>query len=361
MSGNEELFKALQGFGQGAKELSMVLAFRGANNDVQKIKRSELSDQEKQTALYGIADNVVGRMAMLGLPADKLDSISRALGAPHLDSANKMEAYGLETGNSAVQSIAQTQQNFEQNPANKIALINAKAAANGPVQQELAKQKRDEFTVTKFESASKEIDKSRASSRSAFGIAGITGQNAERMKALIGSPDNIKNAGPAEATLIAEGMAKLVKGGVATREELKALVGKTSGNTYADVMQYFTNTPVGAKREGFTQRYLDIVNREQELANKQSVDIVLNRATGLKKTWDRAPDQAKEVIAAHLKTAYPGKDFSAEDINLPTKAGRITLTEAAQRKHGKQVKVRDKKTGQVIDAIQGLDGKIYTQ
>jgi hypothetical protein len=159
------------------------------------------------------------------------------------------------------------------------------------------------------------MDATRASSRSAFGQGALAMQKAARVEALMGDPSNWKNLGEQDMTLIAEGLANVAKGGVATKEELEALVPGTSGTMAARVRQYISNNPSPSARAGFAAKYAGILELE-------TLDTMMARANASSEIANRGQngiDQYKLTTAAHLKKL--GVNVAPDDILVDPKKG----------------------------------------
>jgi hypothetical protein len=348
---NQELFQAMQMFHQGTQQMGLITALRNANQQVQDIKASAVKDEDKRAGLQQLSNSLVMQMAQYGTPASTMEQVSQAVTGPTPGNANQMNAMGLLYGNKGLQDTAQQQQSFEQNPEYKKQLISARYG--NPLASQAAEEKKNEFNIKQFKDFSKDLDVTAASSRSAFGVAGITDQRAGRLKALIGSPENIKSATDADMTLLAEGLANMVKNGVAHKEEMDALLPKTSGSVAARTKQFFTNTPEPAQREAFIQRYQSLIGREKDQADSSITKTVLRRATGSMKLHDRDPEQFKLTVADSLKQAL-GKDVSPNEIVV--QKGKPVRYQPAPATDGSDIQTRMYK-GQQVRVRMLPDGK----
>lgn len=317
-----DLQTALSMFNDSTKQLMLTRALSGANDQVNQIKASEASDQEKRAQLQGISNNLVMHMASLGTPATTMQLVQGAVGPKQFGNSNDMMRESVLTGNSDLGGEAKTLQAFENDPKYDLARIKAQARFN-PIAQEKVDEQKAQFNTKQFAKFGQDLDVTAASSRNAFGLGGLTLQRAGRIQALMGDPNQWNNLNGQDATLIAEGLSNLVKGGVATEQEIKSLVPKTSGTMESSVKQFLTNKPQGAQLQAFAAKYNDILNRESTENKFQIQDTVLKRASANMKLADRDEDQFKATVAQSL-SAY-GQPTKPEDIIIDKKRGVTTV------------------------------------
>lgn len=315
-----DLKDALSMFTEGAKQLQLSRSIQSANEQVQQIKTQEADGANQLAQIRQVANNLTMHMAGMGIPATTMGAVSGALAPPHFANANEAYAYGVENNSEAAKQQGKTLQQFQFDLADKMALAESK---RNPLMQQMAEEKRKEFNIRSFKDFSKDTDASAASSRSAFGVAGITGQRADRLTALIGSPENIKKANSTEMTLLAEGLANLVKNGVATESELKALVPNTVGSKKSEILQALINKPVSTNAQDFIEKYQGIIGREKGQSDKYVMNTILRRASGNMKLYERDPEQFRLTIAESIRSAT-GQDVNPEDVKV-TKGKRVQI------------------------------------
>lgn len=97
---SDNLFEAMKMFQSGVKEYAFTNAINQANDAVRQIKESSLKDNEKNSQLQQIANQMVGYMATQGLSATTIQQISQSLAPPR--AASLVDA--LRSGDTATVS-----------------------------------------------------------------------------------------------------------------------------------------------------------------------------------------------------------------------------------------------------------------
>lgn len=75
----DDLFKALNMFSQGVKDLQTVRTINNANSEVQRIKASTLKEEEKTAEMKGVANQLTLQMAGLGVAPQTVAQLSGAI------------------------------------------------------------------------------------------------------------------------------------------------------------------------------------------------------------------------------------------------------------------------------------------
>lgn len=75
----DDLFKALNMFSEGVKDLQTRRTINGANDQVQEIKASDLKEEEKQSQYKQVANQLTIKMAGLGVPATTIQAVGGAV------------------------------------------------------------------------------------------------------------------------------------------------------------------------------------------------------------------------------------------------------------------------------------------
>ena len=325
-----DLATALNMFKQGAQELSLSRAIGSANDQVNQIRASEASEQDKRAQLQGIANGLTAHMAQIGAPATTIQAVVGALGPKQYANANAMNLDAQMTGDAGLAAEAQKQQTFENNKAFELAKIKAQAhaaAAADPMREAKLQMQKDFFATKQFNDLGKDLDQSAASARSGFGMMGLTGQRGDRIRALLGDPSQFKNLNGTDATLIGEGLANMVKNGVATEQEIHALVPALANQKISDWKTFLTSNPAALNAPGMFQKYQDILNKESTENNVQTVDTILKRASNRMKVYDLDPTQFKATVANSLRSA--GVDVKPDDVIVDKKNG-VTIPQMQQ-------------------------------
>lgn len=79
MAGNESLFKAMELFSQGVKDVQLQRTLSSANEEVQKIRAAEMDEDQRAAELRNIAQNLTFNMASIGAPAAQIESVTQNL------------------------------------------------------------------------------------------------------------------------------------------------------------------------------------------------------------------------------------------------------------------------------------------
>jgi hypothetical protein len=84
----DDLFKALQMYGDGVKQFQVGQSIRSANDQVQQIRASEENEANKRAQLQQIANNLTLQLAAQGTPATTLQAVGGAIGPEKIASAD---------------------------------------------------------------------------------------------------------------------------------------------------------------------------------------------------------------------------------------------------------------------------------
>jgi hypothetical protein len=336
----QDLYTALQMFGDGVNQLQTQRAITGANEQVQQIRASEASEQEKRAAMQQISNNLVSHLAGMGTPATTLQAVAGAIGPKQFANANQMNEEALLTGNSVLGGLAKQQQDFENNKAFELARIKAsRSPADNMLAQMKFEEAKDQFNTKEFAKLSKTLDPS-AEVRSSFGRGAQGLQQAGKIQGIIGNaasdPSKLDKLSPVEITELAAGISQMVKNGVATEGELKAFIPHTSGDVMASVKQYLTNAPAAANKAGFVQLYQKFLDRERAELTTQQEDAILNRAQGNFKLYKRDPELFKQTVAQRL-------GVNADDIVVDDKKRTITTKDLQQKTQDSEMAISNLK------------------
>lgn len=305
-----DLATALGIFKSGMQDLAFTRALGNATDQVQQIKQSELSDQEQRQQLSQVAQHLTMQMAGIGVPATTMEQVSGQVAPPTFKDANAMYQHGLLTGNQNMQTLAQKQWEFENQD-------DGSDDGSGDLAREKFQETYDNHTNQLLDKYNQNMDSTRASSRSAFGAGALALQKASRVQALMGDPSHWGQLTDQDMTLVAEGLSNVAKGGVATKEEMEALVPGTSGSWSARWRQWLSNNPTPASRAQFAAKYSDLLERETNANKLETLDTMLARAKGSSNIAARGQmgmDQYKMTTAAHLQKL--GINVAPDDIQV---------------------------------------------
>jgi hypothetical protein len=359
-----DLATALNMFKQGTQDLAFQRSLSAANEQVQQIKASDANEQQQRAQLQQVSNGLVTHMAGLGIPATTMQMVAGAIGPKQYGNANQMAMDANLTGNSELMGQAKQQQSFEQNPEYKIATMQAKMAAQDPLRRQAADEKRAEFDNKQFTKFSSDIDKTAASSRSAFGQWSNVEGRGDRLKAILGEPSSWQAMTPEALELVKEGVVQMSKGGAMTQEEHKTLSPFIAKLQAAKAQTALTGKPTPVDLSGYAGLFSNIIDREGQAAQKNIKDIILARATGNMKLAGRDEDQFKLTVADRLNK-QAGLSISPDDIILDKKKG-VTINPKALSSSSSESSsmapqpmvrmVRNKQTGQMMK-ITSTDGR----
>lgn len=87
----DDLFKALQIYGQGVQQFQMGRSIQGANQAVQQIRASDENEAKKRAQLQEVANSLTLSLASQGIPATTIQAVAGAAGPEKV--ANAEEAF----------------------------------------------------------------------------------------------------------------------------------------------------------------------------------------------------------------------------------------------------------------------------
>lgn len=319
----QDLFQALQMFQQGVKDVAFSSALNQANEQVQQIKASITNEAEQRAALHQVSQDIVGRMTAMGATGAQLQAAQTAFGPRQFANSNAMAAEAVMGGDPALMGKAAELQAFEQNPAYKVALLQAKAATRGggdQMAQLKFEEMKQQFADKEFAKFSKALDPT-AEVRSSFGRAAQTIQRANALETLVGKASfDLQAANKLPPNMVFElatGLASMVKGGVPAESDIAHFAPQTVGMKEAELKQFLSNELQGANAGAWVQLYSKTIQRERAEMQIEVEDTVLKRARGNIRLYDRDPETFKQTLADRLGVA-------AEDVVVDPKKRTVT-------------------------------------
>lgn len=334
MSGNDDLFKALDMFKSGVKELQFSRAIASANDQVQQIKAAEGNEQQKRAQLQDLSNQLVTHMAGMGTPATTIAAVQGAIAPKTYTNANAMSLDAQLTGNTSLAAEAKAQQDFEEDPLKKRLAMQLQKV--GSMHNEERALESNQKTMSAW---GDKLEPALASSRSAFGQMANTIGGVKRLQAVAGDPSQWSNLTDAQFTLMAEGAIKAVKGGVGTEPEIKSLIPPNKSPTAlaARLKELATNDPQGLGAQKWAQMLMGVVDREvsenrdmQETAILQHARAGLTLATDKRKLGNgetQLEDYKRKVAAAFTAIDQP---TSPDEVIIDPKKGLVTTAAMQQ-------------------------------
>jgi hypothetical protein len=308
MAGNDELFKAMEMFKTGVKELAFSRALASANDEVQQIKSSELSEQEKRAQLSNLSNRMVNYMAGQGVPATTIQQVSAALGPRTFSSPGAAAIEGALSGDQSLIDAASTAD---------------RAAQAGNIDQLKAQQ-----TFLASENA-----KNRAHQ---LEVAGIKGEKKGVRPMLGGQVDKIQEFDVANKGLT--GVFDKFK----TNTKLHSSMGPVAGNTWAAVLSAAPGTATRAEINDFraeamrqSQAYRRaITGMAASIPEMKEMPIALPTPEDDPKSFEQKMQtllrQGAEVRAMYLKNLNKAKfDVSGFDEDGSISTGKVPVNPGA--------------------------------
>jgi hypothetical protein len=330
MSGNQELFQALQMFKQGVGELAFARSLQQANQQVRDIKGSEMDEAEQRAALSQVANSLTMSMAGMGVPATTIAQVSGAVAPKQFASADQMMGEGFQSGNQGLVDLGK--QWDEATTTNQMKLLD----------------KKEEMSARAAE---------RADAR-AIHLAEIKGAATAAKEAKL-TEGQMKNAVFAKSQFEAEKT-------LSTLEE--------KGYDPAALKQYVvgSKTPPVLQDPEMQQYAQAMWQWMMAQGRKESGGAIAEEEFDkYSKIYFAAPGSAKEAVEQRRKrrrsevataigtigpTAWERANSVDPDKLFGTPAAGASAPAAPQMT---PVTVRDRKTGQMIKALRGPDGKLY--
>jgi hypothetical protein len=299
-----DLKSALEMFQSGAKQLMLGRAVGQANDQVNQIRASDASEQDKRNQLTGISQNLVAHMAAMGTPDTTMQLVANQFGPKQYKDANAMKMDSQLTGNPQLGAEATQQQSFENNKAFELAKMKYAAKLNGTSQLGAMRleNEKDEFNIKQNDKYAKAVDMNAASSRTQFGQWANVDGRGDRVHTLLGDPNQWKSMNPQALQLAIDSSVQMAKGGVATKEEADGLQSHSLALMAAQKAALVTGKPATVDLTGYAQLYNGVAEREGSLAKEKVMDSILNTANAHVKQGmkDGASDQFKLTTAKAL-------------------------------------------------------------
>lgn len=328
----DDLLTAIQMFNKSVDEYKLTEALQGASRQAQDIKASAMKEEEKRAALQGISNQLVSQMGAFGAPVASIAQQAAAVG-PHQ----------FANGDAAI---------LEGKLSNNPFLVNAGVSAN-----ELAKK--DELKLADanraFLGQQKELDR-----ENALTIAGMKKPGAKPLS-------------QGELTKLQEHDDAYMAG-----QELKDLV----TNNPQLVGVFAGRVPLRKELEGDYSRFQAALGRFQDVyrraitgqgAGPSELNMLMSRlpsgtdptSTFIGKMDDflKQTNTSRTRYLTNLKRANRDVTQYETDLNgmsISNPAGNAAAPAGHPAMNStKLVTLRDKNTGQLVQAVLGADGKYY--
>lgn len=138
-----------------------------------------------------------------------------------------------------------------------------------------------------------------ASSRSSFGKAANVKRSAEAIDTLIEQIPDKNNIDKRQIYELARSLDAMLSSGSSTIAGSEHLIPKTASGSLADIQEYISAIPTGAKQGAFVKRMQETVRREKELASKQIGATKDKLLAGFQDVKDKAPERYNAILKAH--------------------------------------------------------------
>lgn len=262
----DDLYKALQMFGDGVQQLQTSRAIGAANDQVQQIHASEASEQAKRAQLQQIANGLTAHLAQLGTPATTMQAVAGAIGPKQYANANDMNRDALLTGNSQLGQEAQKQQEFESNPKFELAKLKASHSALEDKFKEMQMQNLEEDRTNKMMKGVFEKANPNLQGRGPLGVLQKKINQMQEVQPLTQDPNlTLQQLNELPQVL----NSALSAGGVGNVQGMQHLTPNTMNQNLARMKEMLTSNPQAVKLPEFQKMYADTIDRVNEIAQSQ--------------------------------------------------------------------------------------------
>lgn len=305
----DDLFQALNMFKQGAQELGVGNAIRGANQAVQDLKASTMKEEEKRAQLQSISNGLVAHLAGIGAPATTLQAVAGAIGPKQYANSNQMNLEGVLTGNEKLRDAAATQQEFEQNPEYKLQLLRAKmeAGQNGLKQQQLL----DERFAKHIEGLDKRVDTQMARFGNIAKLQQVNNTIADARKLMDGNIYNLN------ITEVAKTLDRILSQAAPTMSGVQEITPHTLAQTKAKIAEYITSKPQKVDIPQFMEFYRKTLDRIEGVNTKIISGAQRQAIQAVGPTFARMNQEGFKAWAAAR---------TGEDVTIDPNTGRIEFS-----------------------------------
>lgn len=349
----DDLFQALNMFKQGVNELQTARVIQGANQQVQSIRASEASEADKRNQLTAISHQLVGQLGALGAPVSDIAQQAANVAPTQFADANHMYEQGVLTGNKELQDMAKKQQKFQFDLEEKKALLAAKLDPMLQMKKMMLEQQNYKDISSQLEKVDKRVD----TQTSRFGnIAKLQGVNNQ-----IQDARTLINSGQVTRQSLRELAVKwdsMLSQGASTISGADHLEPNIRAQMRAKVQEFLTNKPVNIAKDvqEFTDFYSHAFDRLEEVNKGIITDAQKKIIQPVLQPMAKHSEGGAQAVEDYVKNK-----LGLEGVSVDRKTGKINFGQAAgQPPQMKAVMVRDKNTGQMIKALQGPDGRLYS-
>ena len=345
----DDLYQALNMFKAGVKDLNVARVISGANEQVQAIRASEADEAAKRQALTQLSQQLVGQMGAIGAPAADIAQQAGNIMPKSYANANAMNEDALMTGNAELGTLAQKQQDFENNKAFTLAKMKAEAKSD-PLRAMQFQALQDE----RFRNHLSTLDKAIDTQTTRFGnIARLQDTNNTIKDARSLLEGDIYNLNVAE---VAKTMDRILTRAAPTISGTQEVAPHTLKQWMAKNKEYLTSSPQKVNIPEFVDFYRKTLDRIEKINGGIIKDAQRQKIASATSLARMNPEQ--------FKTWASSRGF---DVSVDEKTGKLNVKDVEQAAPTGQsqtaapevVMVRDKRSGQMIKAQRGPDGKLY--
>lgn len=321
----DDLYKALQMFKTGVNELATSRAIAGANEQVQQIKASEMDEAKQRQALNAVSQQLVSQMAMTGTPATTIQSVAAQFAPKSYGTADQMIAEGALLGDDRL--LAAGQRAAGAAKADEFAYLKQQQDFQAS-QNALTRQSQERLAGTK---ASERAGKLRP-----LGEHEITRLTAQEDSFVIG--DDLLARVKSNPDLVG-----VLAGRIPARGQMQSEFGAFQ----ADLGRFFDKYRVATTGAGAGPKELEILMKRVASETDTPETFMAKMDSYLKEV-----DGNRSRYLGNLKKAKKDVAEYPDSLRGGEKSSGLTFT---------PVTVKDKKTGQMIQALRGSDGKLYSK
>lgn len=316
-----DLFTALNMFKQGVDDIHTARVMEDANRQVQQIKSSELNEQQQRAQLSALSDQLVMRMAGLGVPATTIAQAASAVAPKVFANPDQAILEGKLTGSHYLQESGQEA---------------ARLARQDEIQQQGIQRA--------WQSRENELNRKaavEAAQTKATNLRGLTDGEVLRLT----EQENVFQMGD-DLAMKAKGNPKLI-GILAGRIKGREALDPEFAAFKADVGRFFDKYRLATTGQGAGQQEMEMLTQrvaqesDSPEAFQAKLTSYLNEVQKNRSTYIKNLSKAKKDVtqfSPDLNGRY--KEKSAPD-------GMTT------------VKVKDRKSGLLVDAYKDAQGNLY--
>lgn len=317
---NQGLASAFQAFNQGLSQYATTRAINGATDQVNQLRMSALSDQDKKNQLNQVALNLTGQLSSLGHPTSQIENLVGQFKPKEERFYQTANEVLLNSKDPAMVKRAKDLKESDQNDLlDRIdEKINNAVNKKGPQLAPDGTILPDDKTIKNLQWLRSKVDPDVASSRTLVGKMGGQQQKLQEvsMGLLHGNPGNLNTINMNET---AQALSSIFGGGTATVSGTHGLLPPMVNGVIAKASGFLNNDipPLDAPKAG--QALKDITDRLEPLVASQF------RSNQKKTLAADLPSAVKggKYYSAIAESLIKNPDGTPETASVDPKSGRV--------------------------------------